>query len=561
MTIISVKCKHCGNNMTFETQSKSISCPFCGSQYKISELLNQNDINFLDKMKPAEIEKKIEANDHLKNGEAFLYKAEYVSAEKEFKKAIECDKDNYHGYFGVIRAKTHNLTILPDGQDLDYFSKSALKVVDNDDYEYLKNELNKLDLLKKEREQQKKQLEEQKKIAYKREKNKQKRSNLWTSLICAAVFAITIIALIVVVTNDQKEKDRLAQQRSTVEITTAAELSNFAEKPEYLSATIILKNDIDFAGGLWTPVGTAAAPFTGKFYGNNYTISNINIVDTDHQDENYLGFFGFSKGATITGLKLSNAKISTTTLNSNSEVNYAGLIVARANESNISLCEVLSTSQIVIKNKSKSTMIVGGVVGYAKDSKISNCLSHADITANSTNAEFEKNADSLNYVIGGVVGKLNNSGVSYSYSLANLEMSISEKPDQPDQINIFAGGVVGSAENCNDKFFVNFCYFTGKIDAKLEAVKSYSKIGGVIANFENNPNMISNFALFNDDSFKFNETSLSVTELTDNSILTIDSLEEEIIKLITANFSNEIWQNTDTLKPSLKQTTKTQKED
>ena len=152
MAIINVKCKHCDNNMSFDTASKKVTCEFCGSTYNLSELLDEKDISFLEKLKPNEIESKIEATAHIKNGEALIYQADFVKAEAEFKKAIELDKTNHHAYFGVVKAKTHNLTIIPNFDGYLSFAKDALKYAQEDDKEHIRAEINKLKLLEKEKE-------------------------------------------------------------------------------------------------------------------------------------------------------------------------------------------------------------------------------------------------------------------------------------------------------------------------------------------------------------------------------------------------------------------------
>lgn len=559
MATINVKCKHCGNNMSFDTEQKTVTCSYCGSNYQASELLNETDLAFIEKLKPQEVENKIEANVHIKNGEMYIYQAQFIKAEHEFKKAISLDTKNFHAYYGMVKAKTHNFSLLPEGDGYKEYAKSALKVAPKDEQEYLKNEFVKLDLLEKERTSMKKQQQEKAAAAAKKESKKRKRSDLISTVLYFLIFAATAIALIVVIVQKVREDYRHAEENSTVQISTVEDLTNFMTKKEYLSATIVLKNDIDFEGKFWTPVGTAANPFSGKFFGGNHTIKNLKILDTNHADENYIGLFGFAKNATITGLKLDGVTIlsANSSEDENFKTTFAGLIVARANDSQIKLCEILNTCKIEITNKSNNALVLGGITGYAKNSTISQCASHANITANAAGAKFVSNADSTKYAAGGVVGKLENSGLTYSYSSSTLEMAVTGENNH-DEIFLYMGGVVGNTvSDSQTKFYINFCFFTGKISSTLNSdvkTENSQKTAGIVANCENFTNFNSNFAFFETNFYVENSNSLLSADLSDTENATYKETEDDVIDFVKTNFSPNIWQNTDTISPSLKKT-------
>jgi len=75
------------------------------------------------------------------------------------------------------------------------------------------------------------------------------------------------------------------------QIFTAEGLMNVAN---HLDGSFILLQDIDLGGIDWVPVGTKSAPFTGKFNGNNYTISNFTI--TQNTADGDMGMFGVNAG-------------------------------------------------------------------------------------------------------------------------------------------------------------------------------------------------------------------------------------------------------------------------
>lgn len=66
--------------------------------------------------------------------------------------------------------------------------------------------------------------------------------------------------------------------------------------------------DIDLASvSNWTPIGTDAAPFTGSYDGNGFTISNLKI---NAPTEDYQGLFGeLSSGAVVKNVGVVNCTI------------------------------------------------------------------------------------------------------------------------------------------------------------------------------------------------------------------------------------------------------------
>ncbi len=568
MAIINVKCKHCDNNMSFDTASKKVTCEFCGSTYNLSELLDEKDISFLEKLKPNEIESKIEATAHIKNGEALIYQADFVKAEAEFKKAIELDKTNHHAYFGVVKAKTHNLTIIPNFDGYLSFAKDALKYAQEDDKEHIRAEINKLKLLEKEKETQKKYRQKKQAAEFKKETKKRKRLDLFSKILYILIFVLTGFALVAVIAKSYTDDLKNNQKNATIEISTASDLLNFMTKKEYLSATLVLKNDIDLSGATWSPIGNATSPFSGKFYGNNHTISNLKIQSTNTLGENYYGLFGYVKGATIMGIKLNNCNIVETSTAQNYEqnnnatnighanfaTNYAGFIVARADNSTIKLCEISNNSSISITNKIDGNLIFGGIAGLAKNSEINHCVVHAKITAEAKDAQLVSTSDSLNFAIGGIVGKINNSGISYSYSTSQLDLTVFAQNNH-DIINLFAGGIVGFANNESDKnFYVRYCYFVGSINATAVAGSENQNIslGAIISSTSTTNNISSNLTLQNDQNYVSNGLTLLFNDLYDFDLTTFAETDQQLTDFISKNFSNQIWNNTNTTTPSLK---------
>ena len=77
-----------------------------------------------------------------------------------------------------------------------------------------------------------------------------------------------------------------------------------AKDEETLGKNYKLTADLDLSDETFPGIGTAAQPFTGRFDGQNHTISNITVSGTDN-----VGFFGVIRGATIRSLNLTNVTI------------------------------------------------------------------------------------------------------------------------------------------------------------------------------------------------------------------------------------------------------------
>ena len=89
-------------------------------------------------------------------------------------------------------------------------------------------------------------------------------------------------------------------------ISTQKELLALAKATdaETLGKNYKLSGDLDLTGVVFPGIGTAAQPFTGRFDGQNHTISNVTVSGTDN-----VGFFGVIKGAKIQNLNLKNVSI------------------------------------------------------------------------------------------------------------------------------------------------------------------------------------------------------------------------------------------------------------
>lgn len=222
--------------------------------------------------------------------------------------------------------------------------------------------------------------------------------------------------IITVITSDGETESRKIIERSEETIKTAEELEEFRDKVNngltYEGKTLNVINDLDLRSvcnieNSWNPIGgcdingLGENKFSGTFNGNKHIIDYLYI---DTESDLAQGLFGYIVNATITGVVIGeNCSIS-------------------ANNS------------------------VGGIVGYAVNSKILYCGNNANINCNGSQ-------------IGGIVGELDCGEIRGCYNKANIS----------GDYNV-AGicGVAGIYEGMNENNIIQYSYNTGKIKGETQ---------------------------------------------------------------------------------------------
>lgn len=172
-----------------------------------------------------------------------------------------------------------------------------------------------------------------------------------------------------------------------------------------------------FNGQGWKPIGADTSnPFTGKYNGGNFVISNIYCNSSSSE----IGLFGTTYEAEITNINLESGNI---TGSSNT-----ALLIGRADYTTIINCRVSGTVN--------GADWVGGVVGLSHSSQIQNCVNNADITG------F--------FYIGGIVGNISNNTIENCFNRGSIS----------GFFNI--GGLVGEVFESS---YIDKCYSTGIIVA------------------------------------------------------------------------------------------------
>ena len=196
------------------------------------------------------------------------------------------------------------------------------------------------------------------------------------------------------------------------------------------------------AGGeIYVPVGTADNPYAGTFTGNGHALSSVYINDAS---ASYQGVFGYTDGATISGVVLANAYC-------NGDENVGG-IVGYARDTVISDCTVENLSVLGLYR-------TGGIAGYAKYSAISDCSASGSV--------FCENA------AGGIAGYLNQSTLDRCTSSVSVE-------------GIYrTGGIAGYVNTGKIRECRNLGAITGADPSDYTGGIAGSSNEGTIANCEN----------------------------------------------------------------------------
>lgn len=257
---------------------------------------------------------------------------------------------------------------------------------------------------------------------------------------------------------DMADTDWYDDEETDFEISSAAELGGLAklvnEGEDFEGCTITLADDIDLDEKEWIPIGTASNPFMGAFDGDGYTISNMNIVsveEEDNSDDDSAGLFGTIDGATVKNVTLFDADISVDlgsdwdpdfpSSDPSLEGSAIGAAVGRSIGGNISNVHVNSLSI------TGSAKYVGGILGFGNDGgSVSGCSVQS---ANIAPADAQ--------IVGGIAGAPSN--VSDCYVSATLGGSYTA-----------CGGIAGLASGSASS--MTGCYFTGSIADSTDSIKA-----------------------------------------------------------------------------------------
>ena len=322
--------------------------------------------------------------------------------------------------------------------------------------------------------------------------------------LLSLLLALCLVMALVPMTAFAEENE----QSSKTSITTVDELLQFAkavdngEYDDKTDAVVSLNADLDLTGVAWTPIGSVFAAdgtllhyFSGKFYGNGHTISNLDFSENYGKTEYpSFGFFSEVYGAEISGLTI-QGKLDV----SNSGYVYFGTVAGVAADSKISDC----VSDVSFTDTDKYINGTVALCGYAINSTIEYCQNKGN---------FSITKDVSSFQMGGIVGFAQSSTVQYCANTGDMTSwapctggIVGQLYQASKIINCYSigkmvplgkgttdfGGIAGIVGADTE---IRHCYFAGEMDlSQYTATTPYKRLGGIAGGvssdtpaFENN---------------------------------------------------------------------------
>ena len=322
--------------------------------------------------------------------------------------------------------------------------------------------------------------------------------------LLSLLLALCLVMALVPMTAFAEENE----QSSKTSITTVDELLEFAkavdngEYDDKTDAVVSLDADLDLTGVAWTPIGSVFAAdgtllhyFSGKFYGNGHTISNLDFSENYGKTEYpSFGFFSEVYGAEISGLTI-QGKLNV----SNSGYVYFGTVAGVAADSKISDC----VSDLSFTDTDKYINGTVALCGYAINSTIEYCQNKGN---------FSITKDVTSFQMGGIVGLAQNSTVQFCANTGEMtswtsctDGIVGQLYQASKIINCYSTGKMVPLGKGNTDFGgiagivgadteIRHCYFAGEMDlSQYTATTPYKRLGGIAGGvssdtpaFENN---------------------------------------------------------------------------
>ena len=544
MSYITLKCKNCGSNMTLNTESNSATCIHCGSTFLLSEILDEKDMAFASQFTPKNLEKKMMAQGAIKQGETHLFQGEFEKAETSFKRAIDLDDTNYKSYLGVVKAKTHNLNIIPENDDYIQYAHYAISLASGDDLVLVQSELAKIEILRREGYRQKK-IKASRQKQREQQLNQQRRTSKFILFISIVVLSILAIFLFFGSFLSATNFDGLSTKKS-IDIDSYESLQKVFSSNKFLDYEINITKDINCGGRQIQPLGTKTNAFTGSFNGNKHTISNLKITTDIKTCSNY-GFFGYTSLANINNIIFDNVDLEIKDENSAIALNSCGILAGTVAYSTVKNIEIKDTCDLNIQNiVAHNPLTIGGLVGYVlSSSHLSQISCHTNITTSVKTIQ-----EPYNLYLGGIVGYLKNSNLHNTCSNSNISASLNNTSYSYPEIVV--SGIIGfvnlnssSLDNIKNNFFSGSIYMSSSNTSKTISAIAYTTTTPT--------SPLSNYCLFAQNKFKYINQQLSVTQLGDytlnNYFTTFCNQNSDYIINLQIAFSS--WKNATTLTPSL----------
>lgn len=282
-------------------------------------------------------------------------------------------------------------------------------------------------------------------------------------------------------------------------IRTVDDLLQFAkavdngEYDDETDAVVSLEEDLDLTGVAWKPIGSVFDGdgnllhyFSGKFYGNGHTISNLDFSENYGKTEYpSFGFFSEVYDAEISGLTI-QGKLDV----SNSGYVYFGTVAGVAAGSKITDC----VSDVSFTDTNIYINGTAALCGYAINSTIEHCQNKGNFSVTTATTSLQ---------MGGIVGLAQNSIVQYCANTGDMTSwtphtggIVGELYQDSKIVNCYSTGKMVPLGNGTTDFGgiagtvwagteIRHCYFAGEMDlSQYTATKPYKRLGGLVGKVE-----------------------------------------------------------------------------
>lgn len=229
----------------------------------------------------------------------------------------------------------------------------------------------------------------------------------------------------------------------------------------------------------WVPINWAydsAAPFTGIYNGNGYTISNLTI--SSMTDGHYFGLFGkINYGALLTGIHLRDVEITGDVSKS------VGALVGQIGEdATVTLCSAKGEINV----RGRSELHTGGLAG-TNSGAITRCRTDVTVTADATLINI------VSAYAGGITGSNLGRQLFACHATGNVTLK-GRLEDTPKNQRLYAGGITGRNSGLTSSFANIYCCIAeGNVSAKAETAGIDVYAGG-LAGFHLNGKTLSCYA-------------------------------------------------------------------
>ena len=312
-------------------------------------------------------------------------------------------------------------------------------------------------------------------------------------------FALVLCLAMVPISAFAVEKTAIRTVDDLLQFAKAVDNGEYDGKKD---AVVSLDANLDLTDIAWTPIGSVFAAdgtllhyFSGKFYGNGYTISNLDFSENYGKTEYpSFGFFSEVYDAEISGLTI-QGKLDV----SNSGYVYFGTVAGVAAGSKITDC----VSDVSFTDTNIYINGTAALCGYAINSTIEHCQNKGNFTITK---------DTTRFWMGGIVGLAENSTVQYCANTGDITSwtphagGIVGQLYQASKIincyssgkmvplgtgNTNTGGIAGTVGAGTE---IRHCYFAGEMNlSQYTATTPYKRLGGIAGEvssdtpaFENN---------------------------------------------------------------------------